>query len=310
MLCLALSSTQWFVVALVSLSAIAVSLKWLFVKQLWQDQVRRRSPQPDPVQSAREQHIAELLRSWGEQSQGFCQQATALSRSLGELTERFAGADSAATSEMVQQVKEKFQLTEEKLLGLIAAETDLNRQRQQIESYLAEARTDPLTGLLNRRAFDEHLERRFAAHARGGSPLTVALIDIDHFKSVNDSFGHPIGDDVLATVARALEERLGDDVIVARYGGEEFAVLLDQPLMLAARHLDDVREHVSGMPIESHGQRLQVRFSIGLGEAEDDRTSGPVIRRADEALYLAKDLGRNRTCYHDGRDVKLVGAAA
>ena len=109
---------------------------------------------------------------------------------------------------------------------LDSAEERLEAQAAQIESHAVEARTDPLTQVANRRALDDELARCVTDFQRRGTPTTVMLLDVDHFKHFNDSHGHPAGDDALRTVARAVQQVISDVGLVARYGGEEFAVVL------------------------------------------------------------------------------------
>jgi diguanylate cyclase len=191
---------------------------------------------------------------------------------------------------------------------LTIAERQLSEQTRQIESYLSEARTDALTGLANRRAFDRELESRFTNWSRGGSRFCLLLIDIDGFKQINDRFGHPAGDDVLRQVARVLEAELEGAYLVARFGGEEFAALMPPPLRQAAETADRARRKLTRERLMAEGPLLEVSISCGLSEPKDDRLIGSMVRRADEALYAAKALGRNRTYFHDGRQPVLVGA--
>jgi diguanylate cyclase len=191
---------------------------------------------------------------------------------------------------------------------LDAAERQLEKQTQQIQCYLTEARTDGLTGLSNRRAFDQKLEEMFLAYRNGGRSFVVVLIDVDRFKSINDTFGHQIGDQVLRQVASSLRTLLERAIMVARFGGEEFAVILDGPLRLAAERLNEVRKVIEKQQMEAESSLVELTISAGLSEPRDDLVVAPVLRRADEALYAAKNIGRNRVYYHDGRGPTLVGA--
>ncbi len=191
---------------------------------------------------------------------------------------------------------------------LDAAERQLEKQTQQIQCYLTEARTDGLTGLFNRRAFDQKLEEMLLAYRGGGRSFVVVLIDIDRFKSINDTFGHQTGDHVLQQVASSLRMQLERAIMVARFGGEEFAVIMDGPLRFAAEKLNEVRKAIEKQRMEAGSTPLGLTISVGLSEPRDDLVVGPVLRRADEALYAAKNIGRNRVYYHDGRGPTLVGA--
>lgn len=173
------------------------------------------------------------------------------------------------------------------------------------------ATRDALTGIANRRRFDAALEREWQRSRRTGEPISLMLIDVDHFKPYNDRYGHPAGDACLRAVAQALAEtvrRPGD--LVARYGGEEFAVLVPRTPAEGARHLAQqmLRAVVArGLAHEASATAPQVTVSIGVGcsaggsgagsgdPAPADRV-GELLRRTDEALYRAKANGRARVC--------------
>lgn len=188
------------------------------------------------------------------------------------------------------------------------AERQLERQTAQIESYLSEARTDGLTGMANRRSFDRELDQMFNAYRGGGRSFVLALFDIDHFKSVNDTHGHQAGDQVLRDVALAVRRGLPDADLTARFGGEEFAVLMSTPIAAAARSLDDVRREIGRTPINVGGIDIRPTVSIGVAETRDDAVVSGLLRRADEALYAAKNTGRDRVYLHTGGQPTLLGA--
>ena len=136
----------------------------------------------------------------------------------------------------------------------------------------------------------------------------LALIDIDKFKSINDNHGHQAGDQVLQQLAQTLRSQLSGSMIVARFGGEEFAVLMEGPLKVAANQMDEVRRAIAKERMDAGDASLEISVSIGLSEPHQDAVPSPVVRRADEALYAAKNIGRNRVYYHDGKAPALVGA--
>jgi diguanylate cyclase (GGDEF)-like protein len=156
---------------------------------------------------------------------------------------------------------------------------------QQAEKLGEQARTDALTGLPNRRTWSYELDRVSHATLDAGEPLTLAMLDLDHFKEYNDLHGHPVADELLAACARAWSALLGPPHFLARYGGEEFAVLLPGvPASEAADLLDRVRQATPG------GQTV----SIGIAERNPLESAQAAMDRADHALYTAKDAGRNR----------------
>ena len=157
---------------------------------------------------------------------------------------------------------------------------------------------DPLTGLLNRRQIMGHLDREIARHARKKLPLGVLLLDVDHFKRVNDIYGHQAGDNVLVRTARAVVDAVRQYDLVGRYGGEEFLVLLpevagDSPRLVAERIREKVEQTVS-VSDGAHGMH-KVTVSIGLSVSRDGAGNPQdLIEKADQAMYRAKSGGRNR----------------
>jgi diguanylate cyclase (GGDEF)-like protein len=159
------------------------------------------------------------------------------------------------------------------------------------------ATTDGLTGLTNHRTFQVRLDEQLAQAQRYGKRLSLILCDIDHFKSVNDTYGHPIGDVVLKGVARTLQKEARTTDVVARYGGEEFAVVMPETdaagaLVIAER----IRERVKALVFETGQGPLRVTLSLGLAAVPDDAArKGELIERADACLYHAKRNGRDRS---------------
>ena len=156
---------------------------------------------------------------------------------------------------------------------------------------------DSLTGLLRHGALKEQLGTELVRARRSGSPVSFAMLDVDHFKQVNDSYGHPAGDRVLKSLARTLQQRVRKTDSVGRYGGEEFAVVLPEAKAEdALRLLDEVRQ-IFAQTEQQHGQTtFRVSLSGGVVEASGDDSVESVIAEADQALYRAKHQGRNRIC--------------
>ncbi len=156
--------------------------------------------------------------------------------------------------------------------------------------------TDPLTGAYNREYLQQNLPVAIEAAHKREQALSVAMIDVDHFKQINDRHGHDVGDQVLAEVARRLRSAIRDDDTLVRYGGEEFMALLPKADVATAREIAErMRTQLSGQPVRVGGQTMEVRISVGVAEHQRGVESpGELVRRADGALYAAKGAGRDR----------------
>jgi diguanylate cyclase (GGDEF)-like protein len=197
-----------------------------------------------------------------------------LSSALSSMTERLIAAKGA----MEDQVRLR-------TLELQAANRALDLQ----------ARTDALTGLLNRRGFDSRMEFALALARRSGRPLSVVSLDVDHFKGVNDRFGHEAGDEVLRRLAQTLQQRLRASDVIARLGGEEFAVVL--PDTAAEDAFAIAQSIVDGMAAQEDPLVGRITVSAGIASLRDAPDSAlELLRRSDAALYAAKGQGRNRVC--------------
>lgn len=190
------------------------------------------------------------------------------------------------------------------LLLLATRMRDSNRSLREAQTrsveLLRDASVDALTGVPNRRSWDERFARLVARAGQAKEPLSLLLLDVDHFKRINDTRGHVTGDRVLAEVARRIVEHLRPTDLVARYGGEEFTVVLpNTELAGAAVVAERLREAVaaSGFEVESPGGPQKVTVSLGVAVLEGVEAAERLFERADRALYLAKQRGRNRVCF-------------
>jgi diguanylate cyclase len=216
------------------------------------------------------------------------------------------GRDLAASAQAIRQSRDMLGVDEVvRLTGamidrvhnaetrLEAATHEASELRAKLEEARDNARRDPLTDLPNRRAFEEAFAERTAA----GEQLCIAVCDVDHFKLVNDRFGHAVGDRVLKAIGEALSKGC-EGHLVARYGGEEFAVLFSAVEPEFARTiLEEARETVAAKRYrlrESDEPLGAVTFSAGLTDAREDEMLGTVFGRADRLLYAAKGAGRNQ----------------
>jgi diguanylate cyclase (GGDEF)-like protein/PAS domain S-box-containing protein len=174
-----------------------------------------------------------------------------------------------------------------------------DRQQEQLIEELSQlAMIDDLTRLPNRRHFDMHLDRRLAELGRFGWPFGVLMIDIDHFKLVNDRAGHHAGDDVLRLVARTLSANCRSFDTIARWGGEEFtAIIANVGEDELRRVAEKLRAMVEASELrESEYAPLQITVSIGGALAQSNETASDLVKRADDMMYAAKRAGRNRVC--------------
>lgn len=181
---------------------------------------------------------------------------------------------------------------------LTSSKLEISSLQQSLEAIRAESLTDPLTSLGNRKYFDNAIETAVAQARDNDQPLSLLMIDIDHFKSFNDNFGHLIGDQVLRLVALALKYNVKGQDIIARYGGEEFVVVLpNTTLRQALTVADNIRRAVMSKQLKkkSTGEILgRVTVSVGVSILQPGDEAHSLLDRADACLYAAKRNGRNR----------------
>jgi diguanylate cyclase (GGDEF)-like protein len=181
------------------------------------------------------------------------------------------------------------------IAGQVAIKLDLAHAHDQISEL---ATTDGITGLKNHRTFQQAFDTMLSRASRGGAPLSVVMCDIDHFKSLNDSCGHPFGDDVLRDVACVLRNAVRQVDLAARYGGEEFALLLEDSSESGARlTADRIRREVEALEFTHprNGSPVTVTISLGIAVFSSESVAkAELIQRADDAMYYAKENGRNQ----------------
>ncbi|MCG8292735.1 MULTISPECIES: GGDEF domain-containing protein [Pseudomonas] len=167
--------------------------------------------------------------------------------------------------------------------------------REHLEEQRQKAMIDPLTGLPNRAAWSERVEHEVLDWQENGGHLAMAILDLDHFKRINDGYGHLAGDKVLKIVADQLRKRLRGRDFIARFGGEEFVLLLPQTSPPAAVQVaEGLRAAIEACPFHFKGERVVITASIGISAFRSGERGDQVLKRADDALYRAKDKGRNR----------------
>ncbi|MEM9518256.1 MAG: diguanylate cyclase [Actinomycetota bacterium] len=218
--------------------------------------------------------------------------------SVAELFNSKAAAEQPVTDLLLRAREGLARLSLDVVAALSQEQTRADTLAADNERLAAEAMTDPLTGLPNRRAFDKQVEAIIAGHSRGTHTgrFGIMVLDLDHFKSVNDTYGHQVGDEVLVEVANRLQVRCRSNEFVARMGGEEFAVLLPSTTPEEVlRAGDGYRKTVCSEPINTAAGRLDVTTSVGVATSHSvmDETPENLYDRADRALYDAKHQGRN-----------------
>jgi diguanylate cyclase len=237
-------------------------------------------------------HIAGLARQSGADAKAYGQ---ALETKVADLQSGSPEQAIAALVELTGSMIEKTRGAEQQL-------RDAGRQMNQLRGSLAEARrlaeSDQLTGLANRRAFESRFRRAVIQARETGTPLALAFCDIDHFKQINDTHGHDVGDRILKFVAQRLASASGNNCFVARHGGEEFVMLFEGlTAEEAGRIVDNVRADLEERRLvaKQSGEPIgRVSFSAGIATLAEGETGRAMLRAADQALYKAKSEGRNR----------------
>ncbi|CDF81602.1 diguanylate cyclase [Pseudomonas knackmussii B13] len=255
-----------------------------------------RQGQDEGSASARE--LDAELRHQVSGLQDSVQQATdldSLKRSVEERLEGLLGSIERHRQE--REIRERE--AGERLQALVARVASMEEEAQtfqaSIEDQRQKALTDPLTGLPNRAALSERMELEVARVQRFGGDLLLAMLDVDHFKRINDDFGHLAGDKVLKIIAGELAKRLRKTDFIARFGGEEFVVLLPSTSLDGGRQLlESLRGAVEKIPFHFKGEPLSITCSIGVTAFQGGERNDAAFERADQALYRAKRSGRNR----------------
>jgi diguanylate cyclase len=258
----------------------------------------------DGVANAIPSEVPKRLGSVMEDAQGLLQTAIADNRTQMLAMDAVAGkvgpdADPRELIEgLVTELSKSVNRASRLEMNFFEANRELNEIRACLDQAEQRAKTDVLTGLPNRLAFEEFFADAQAKAGKNGRPLSVLLIDVDHFKRFNDDFGHGVGDQVLRLIARVLQERVREQDLPARYGGEELiAVLPNSDLAACVAVAENIRRSIAECKItrRSTGTPLpSITVSIGVAQWRPGESMSDLIERCDRALYEAKDAGRNR----------------
>ncbi|MDH3581199.1 MAG: GGDEF domain-containing protein, partial [Hyphomicrobiales bacterium] len=204
----------------------------------------------------------------------------------------------AAVGSLLRSSRQMTEKTREMEAQLMASSDHIEHLQASLNKIKLEAQTDSLTGVANRKLFDETLAGEITIAAQKGRPLSLCMVDVDSFKAFNDKYGHRAGDSALRFVANMLHQGVRDDDLVARYGGEEFALIMPgADLTVGVTVANRIRETLSSRNLISRksGESLgYITVSIGVAEFQGSDSPGTLIDRADKELYAAKKAGRNR----------------
>lgn len=222
---------------------------------------------------------------------------------LDDVSGRLGKADSIEdlgeiVASIVADTKKMVEKNQDLEVQLVNSSKQVTELRNNLDTVKKEALTDGLTGLLNRKAFDQQIIECVSECSQAGTPMVFMLLDIDFFKKFNDTYGHQVGDQVLRLVARTLTDNVKGRDFAARYGGEEFAIILpDTPLSAGLKVAEMLRKSVESKEVvnKASNEHLgRITLSIGIAEYTAGEDIPELIERADVALYDAKRAGRNR----------------
>ncbi len=267
--------------------------------------------------------LIEATQSQMKRMASFVEQADGDARSYSQaLRESSTSISTAADiqaqrtllSELLNATGAMIDKTERLEAQLAISGQEINMLRQDLETARTESRTDPLTGLSNRKAFVSYLEAQAGRALADRKPLCLAFCDIDNFKQFNDTWGHRMGDEVLRLVGQSLEQLSHGIGYPARFGGEEFVIVLPGKALQAANDIcEQIRDYIASRSVRAKNSNKEVgriTLSLGIAQLRWNDTVDTLIERADMALYRAKETGRNRVVGEDELEAPQADATA
>lgn len=301
---------QWLhgqVEALVAASTPPLTLRRLDdVQRRLKDVIFKQTEAKERTLEAQEQ-MKELLATFIERLAQMDESSSAYHDKMEQCAERIGQATNI--QEITPLLQEVMAVTRAMALDSRVARDELHQLRErsdakhaeiaklqeELDRASAQARHDPLTGSLNRKGLDEVMEREIARSRRNGSPLCVALLDVDNFKSINDRMGHTGGDEALVHLATVTREVMRPQDMLARYGGEEFVLVLpDTAMPQGVEAMTRLQRELTTRYFLREQEKVLITFSAGVAQLGTEETSAEAIRRADQGMYLAKRAGKNR----------------
>lgn len=243
------------------------------------------------------QKLSKDIHSKDAQTEELLKEISFLSKSLQSILKKSAGEVVSSEEKVVDAFDKK--LPSEEIIGLI--KTQNRKFIKYLEEESKKATKDPLTGVFNRATFEQHYKKTFADCEKTKTPLSFLIFDIDKFKRINDTYGHPVGDDAIRFVVQSVQEGItSDSIFLARYGGEEFvAVLKGYDLNKAYSIAQSIRLNIEKKPFPIKDKDITEKITISIGASQLDDTikdGAALIQIADESLYKAKNTGRNKVC--------------
>jgi diguanylate cyclase len=286
------------------------------------DQIHQQFVSPEHETFKMNEQISQDFESEMADVMALLQESAASTASYGDMLDATSKKipDSQSPEQLKQivqslmQENQKMRAEVDKLgTGLEDAQTHVQTLNEKLNDALEQGKKDPMTLLSNRRHFDDMLVREVEVAKTEGSPLCLVMADIDHFKQVNDTFGHPVGDAVIKTLASVISRSVKGGDTAARYGGEEFAIILPNTKMDDALQLmEKVRKQFgeSSLVIRGTGQKIgKVTASFGVSQMVAEEDPQALLSKADAALYEAKKTGRNKSvCYSETTETYLKSA--